>query len=196
MLDFGPVRRNQTTLQEMAGGLTAGDLAALTDEMCDLQLRLMAGLEDQDAVFVPDDPEADDTFAATPEEGHLPWTLGHVITHTTASSEEQAALALTLARGLEPAGRSRFEVPWREARSAAFLRERVEESRRMRRAMLEAWPRVPHLEVFHSTRPGGQLVNAAGRFLSGLAHDDSHLAQIEKVVAQARRARLGCGGSA
>ncbi|MGH7776189.1 MAG: DinB family protein, partial [Candidatus Dormibacterales bacterium] len=95
MLDFGPVRRNQTTLQEMAGGLTAGDLAALTDEMCEVQLRLMAGIEDEDAVFVPDDPEADDTFAATPGEVQLPWTLGHVITHTTASSEEQAALALT-----------------------------------------------------------------------------------------------------
>jgi hypothetical protein len=42
----------------------------------------------------------------------LPWTLGHVIVHITASAEESAFLAAELARGVHRrTGRSRFEVP-------------------------------------------------------------------------------------
>ena len=195
MLEFGPVRRKEKTLQEISEGLTREDLGALTNEMCDLQLRLIAGIEDPDVTFVPEDPEANDTFAARPEEVHLPWTLGHVIVHVTASSEEQAALALTLARGLPVEGRSRYEVPWREARTVDFLRHRIEESRRMRLAMLEAWPDDPHLDHLHSSSPTSSAVNAVGRFVSGLSHDDLHLDQIRRIVAQARRAREEAGRS-
>jgi DinB superfamily len=189
MLDFGPYRRKEKTLTELTVGLGRDDLVALTNEMIDRELELMEGVEDADVVFVPDDPEANDTFAADDADVDLAWTLGHVIVHATASSEEAAAHALELARGLVPAGRSRYEVPWQETTSAGFLRRRLAESRRMRLAMLAAWPDEPHLETLYRPRPESPGVNAVARFVGGLSHDDSHLEQIEKIVAQARDSR-------
>jgi DinB superfamily len=183
------MRRKEVSLQDLAQGLTAEDLAKLTKEMCDEQLALIADAEDEDFVFVPDDPDANDTFAANTEEVGLAWTLGHVIVHATASSEESAALALVLARGLPVEGRSRYEVPWEEARTAEFLRRRIQESLRMRLSMLAAWPDKPHLDNFYAPYEGRPPMNAFGRFLGGLAHDDSHLDQMRKIMVQARQRR-------
>lgn len=189
MIDFEPMRRKEVSLQDLAGALTREDLAKLTKEMCAEQLALIADAEDQDFVFVPDDPDANDTFAANADVVGLSWTLGHVIVHATASSEESAALALVLARGLPVEGRSRYEVPWEEARTAEFLRHRIEESLRMRLSMLAAWPDKPHLDNFYAPYEGRPPMNALGRFVGGLAHDDSHLDQIRKIMAQARHRR-------
>jgi len=189
MLDFSPVQRGEKTSQELAAGLTAEDLANLTNEMCDLELEAIHDAVDEDVDFVPDDPEANDTFAARPEDVGLSWTLGHVVVHATASSEESAALALTLARGLPVDGRSRYEVPWEGVRTASFIRGRIEESRRMRLAMLAAWPDPPHLDNFYSPYAGRPPMNALGRFLSGLVHDASHLEQMRKIMVQARSRR-------
>ena len=90
---------------------TKSFLRNLTNEMIDTMLSIISDATDEDVVFVPQDPNADDPFGI-PEEKDLVWTLGHVAVHTTSSSEESAALALTLARGLVPEGRSRYEVPW------------------------------------------------------------------------------------
>lgn len=189
MLDFTPVRRKEKTIQQLCEGLRREDLAHLTDEMCDVQLKLIEGIVDEDTTFVPDDPDAYDKWAASADDVKLSWTLGHVIVHATASSEEEAALALTLARGLQVKGRSRYEVPWQEANTAAFVRARIEESRRMRKAMLDAWPAEPHLDVFYASPEGFAPVNAIGKFVSGLSHDDAHLGQIRNIVAQAMARR-------
>jgi hypothetical protein len=189
VIDFSPLRRREVSLQDLANGLTTGDLAKLTQEMCQLQLELIAEAEDDDVVFVPDDPEANDTFAARPEDVGLSWTLGHVVVHTTASSEESAALALVLARGLPVEGRSRYEVSWEQATTVEFLRRRIQESLRMRLSMLNAWPDSPHLDNFYTPYPGRPPMNAFGRYLGGLAHDDSHLDQIRKLVAQGKQRR-------
>lgn len=189
MLDFGPVNRREKAIQELAAGLGPSGLARLTEEMCDQQLEAIRDGIDEDFTFVPHDPDANDTFAARTEDVGLSWTLGHVVVHTTASSEESAALALTLARGLAIDGRSRYEVPWEGATSADFARRRIEESRRMRLAMLAAWPDPPHLENFYSPYEDRPAMNAIGRFLSGLAHDASHLEQIRKIMVQARERR-------
>jgi hypothetical protein len=189
VIDFGPLCRREKSIQELAEGLSRDDLARLTIEMCNLQQGAIAEALDADFVFVPDDPEANDTFAASPEEVHLSWTLGHVVVHTTASSEEAAALALTLARGLPVEGRSRYEMPWQQATTAKFCRKRIEESRRMRLAILAAWPDQPDLENRYSPYEGRPAMNALSRFLSGLAHDDSHLGQMRKIMGQAREWR-------
>jgi hypothetical protein len=189
VIDFSPVHRKERTVQDLAEGLSRDDLVRLANEMCDHFQELIAGAEDPDTTFVPDDPEANDTFAATREEVELAWTLGHVIVHWTASSEEAAAHALTLARGLPVRGRSRYEGPWEEANTADFLHRRIEESRRMQLAMLDAWPDRPHLDVTHTMREGSPPINAIGRFLSGLMHADSHREQVSKVLGQARAAR-------
>lgn len=191
MIDFSRVRDKEQTMGELAATLTRDDLARATEAMCDLQLALIADAVDEDVVFEPEDPEANDTFASDPGVVGLAWTLGHVIVHTTASAEESAALALILARGLslETGQRLRWETPWEEATTAAFIRLRVQESRRMRLHMLAAWPDRPHLDTTYLTREGRPPVNAIARFLSGLSHDDSHLEQIRRIMEQARAAR-------
>jgi DinB superfamily len=191
VIDFSPVHRKERTLQDLAEGLSRDDLARLAGEMCDHFQALIADATDPDTTFVPDDPAAKDPYAARPEDVDLPWTLGHVIVHWTASSEEAAAHALSLARGVPVHERSRHEVPWPEANTAELLRRRIEESRRMQLGMLAAWPDRPHLDVTYTAREGARPLNAVARFLGGLSHADAHREQVTKVLAQARAARNG-----
>jgi DinB superfamily len=188
LLDFTLVKNKTITFSDMARDLTATDLRNLTNEMIDIMLSIIADATDEDVVFIPQDPNADDPFGI-PEEKDLVWTLGHVAVHTTASSEESAALALTLARGLIPEGRSRYEVPWRSVQTIDQVRHRFEESRRMRLAMLDAWPDEPHLEVTYSLSSRFGPYNATARFLMGLYHDDDHLGQLREIMCQVREAR-------
>jgi len=189
MLDFAPVRNNEITIGQLAARLTPGDLRRLTNEMIDAMLDLIRDCADADATFVPDDPLAQDTFASDESAAHLPWTLGHVIVHTTASAEESAALAAELARGVKYHGRSRSEVPWEMLTTIAQCRRRLEESRRLRLASLDMWPDAPSLENAYKYSEGGESINALNRFVRGLQHDDSHLGQIAKIVKQASVAR-------
>ena len=188
MLDFTLVKNRTMTFSDMARDLTPADLRNLTNEMIDTMLSIVADATDEDVVFIPQDPNADDPYGI-PEEKDLVWTLGHVAVHTTASAEESAALALTLARGLAPEGRSRYEVPWRTVQTIAQVRHRFEESRRMRLAMLDAWPDEPHLEVTYSISPRFGPFNATARFLMGLYHDDDHLGQLNEIMRQVHEAR-------
>ncbi|HEY0752872.1 MAG TPA: hypothetical protein VGD98_02750 [Ktedonobacteraceae bacterium] len=109
-----------------------------------------------------------------------------MIVHATASSEESAALALTLARGLPVEGRSRYEVYWETVTTVEQMRRRLEESRSMRKAMLDAWPDEPHLEVTYTPYPSVGSINAIGRFIFGLSHDTSHLEQLREIMRQGR----------
>src|ERR1700681_3926249 len=118
MLDFASIRNKTTSLSDITRDLTKEDLRALTNEMIDTMQEITADAIDAGVVFVPQAPNANDTFGI-PEEAELAWTLGHVIVHATASSEEAAALALTLARGLPVEGRSRYETPWRTVPTVA-----------------------------------------------------------------------------
>jgi hypothetical protein len=139
--------------------------------------------------FTPSDPLANDPFASDSAAVNLPWTLGHVIVHTTASAEESAALAAELARGVKFHGRSRSEAPWEGVQTIEQCRRRLEESRRMRLASLDMWPDPPYLDNTYKYSESGEPINALNRFVRGLQHDDSHLGQIDKIVKQARAAR-------
>ena len=189
MLRFQAVRDGEITFDALVADLTLDDLRDLTNEMIDTILDLIADCVDADFNFEPDDPEADDPYAATPEEVNMAWNLGHVVVHTTASSEEAAALAAELARGVEHHGRSRSEVPWEGMKTLKGCRHRLEESRRMRLASLEMWPEEAHLENAHEAWSDGPTVNPIGRFVLGLMHEEVHLEQIEEIVRQARKAR-------
>ena len=191
MLNFEAVRNEEIAFPALVAGLARDDLCRLTNEMIDSILEQIAGCVDADVTFEPVDRWADDPFAATPEEVHMAWTLGHVIVHTTASAEESAAIAAEMARGVAPHGRSRYEVPWPEMRMIAGCRRRLEESRRMRLASLEMWPDAAHLDNGYQAWADGPAVNAIGRFVLGLMHEESHLEQIEEIVRQARAARGG-----
>jgi hypothetical protein len=191
MLDFARVRAKECTMQEMSQGLTRDDLRRVTNEMIEIELGLIATCTDADVVLVPEDPEANDSFAAAPDEIKIAWTLGHVIVHVTASAEETAFVAAEMARGVpQREGRSRAEVPWQSITSIAQCRRRLEESQRMRLATLDVWPDEPHLDNLFRWRPDGPAYDPIARFLQGLNHEHSHLAQIAEIVRQAKAARV------
>jgi hypothetical protein len=189
MLDFKAVRDKEISFDKLVADLTIADLEDLTNEMIDFVLGQIADCQDFDVTFEPSDPEAHDPWASTPEEESMPWTLGHVIVHITASSEESAVLAAELARGVDNHNRSRYEVPWLDMKTIAGCRQRLEESRRMRLASLKMWPDEPHLDNSYQAWKGGPQVNAIGRFVLGLWHAADHLEQIEEIVRQAKAAR-------
>ena len=198
MIDFKALREGEISLMELSAGLGVEDLGRLTNEMIDTMCDLIEGCTDADVVFVPDDPDAFDAAAASEEEVGMAWTLGHVIVHTTASSEEAAFLAAKLARGVtHRGGRSRSEVYWETIKTIDQVRHRLEESRRMRLASLEMWPDEPYLDNTFQLVKGGPPyvtrdrpdINAPARFILGLIHDDSHLGQIAEIVRQAKAAR-------
>jgi hypothetical protein len=190
MLNFSPLRSKEQTMAQLVEGFTTADLRRLTNEMIDTVHGLIAESTDADVIFEPADPAANDPAAATAAETNMPWTLGHLIVHVTASSEEAAAIAAELARGVpHRGGRSRSEVYWETVRTIAQCRQRLEESRRMRLASLDMWPDQPDLVNSFLPREGAEPTTAVMRFVGGLSHDDSHLAQIADVVGQARAAR-------
>ena len=192
MLDFSPVRQKTMKLAELTAELSKEDLGSLTNEMIDTMSELIKACVDADVVLVPDDPGAHDPAAATEGEIGLSWTLGHVIVHTTASSEESAFLAAELARGApHREGRSRSEIPWTTVTTIEMCRRRLEESRRMRLATLDVWPDEPYLDNIYRYLPTSSPINAMSQFIYGLMHDDSHLAQIANIVGQAKAARAG-----
>lgn len=189
MLNFKAVRDKEITLAELVAGQTIDDLRDHTNEMIDEIGDLISNCVDGDVVFTPLDPEANDPFAEKPEDIDLAWNLGHVIVHTTASAEEAAALAAELARGVEHHGRSRYETPWETVETIAECRQRLEESRRMRLVSLDMWPDEPHLDNTCEPWSNAPPVNAIGRFVLGLMHDDSHVSHIAEIVRQAHTAR-------
>ncbi|MBK9052399.1 MAG: DinB family protein [Chloroflexi bacterium] len=189
MLDFTPVRNKEITLPELTAPLTTTDLRLLTNEMIDTIHNLIDGCLDEDVVFVPSDPQANDSYAIDQSEAQLAWTLGHVIVHTTASAEENAFLGAELARGVSHHGRSRFEVPWETVTTIAQCRQRLEESRRMRLASLDIWPDKPHLDNIYQRDENALKINPVTYFVLGLRHDDSHLEQIAEIVRQAKKVR-------
>jgi hypothetical protein len=187
MLDFSPVRDKQISLNDLGAGLTRADLHDLTIEMVETQLGLIKDCTDADVIFVPEDPLADDPFAEALEDVTLAWTLGHVIVHVTASSEEAAAISAELARGVKYHGRSRYETPWQSVTTIKQCQERLAESQRIRFASLEMWPEPPHLDNHYKSRPTAPAMNAISRFLYGLQHDDDHLEHISKIIRLAKQ---------
>ncbi len=188
-LDFTPIRQKTQTIAELAANLTTADLRAFTNESIDRVLNMIEDCTDADVIFMPSDPNAKDTFAANEAEAEIAWTLGHVIVHFTAGSEEAAFLAAEMARGVENHGRSRSEVHWETVTTIAQCRHRLEESRRMQLASLEMWPDEPHLEIFVEFGFLQGKINPVARFLVGMLHLDSHYAQVAEVVRQAKAAR-------
>jgi hypothetical protein len=177
-------------LPENEDVVSKADLQRLTNALIDEVKKMLRKCVDADVTFVPVDLMANDPAAASAEDEDIAWTLGHIIVHMTASSEESAMLAAELARGVEYHGRSRSEVPWTTVTTIAQCRARLEESRRMRLASLNIWPDDPYLSNTYAPRPGAKELGPVTRFLSGLRHDASHLDQLRDVTGQARDHRF------
>lgn len=188
MLDFSPIRNKETTWQKFVSDLTHPDLINLSNEMLDTILGLISECVDEDVIFQPNDPDADDPYAENPDDQDLAWNLGHVIVHLTASAEESAFLAAELARGVEiERRRSRYETNWETVNTIAQCRQRLEESRRIQLACLDIWPDEPHLDNTYEPRKGF-IINPILRHVLGLSHTDTHLGQIQEIVRQSKAA--------
>lgn len=187
IIDFSQVRTQTLRLADIQHLYTHADLIAATNEMIDTMRDLIKDAKDAYVTFVPFDPDAYDPNAADPHDMYIAWTLGHVIAHTTASGEETASIGASLARGVQADWRDRYEVPWQTLTTVDQVVHRLEESRRMRLALLNSWPDEPHLEVLRATKSQGDL-NAIGYTLRGLKHDADHVGQIAEIMRQAREA--------
>jgi hypothetical protein len=197
-IDFSPVETQQMKLHDFAQQFSIDDLRAATNTSIDAILDMLGGADDAQMIFLPEDPLADDPFAP-PEERYLGWSLAHLVTHVTASSEESAAYSAILSRGIvyprEP--RLRAEIDWHILKTREQVVQRLEESRRMRLAALDMWPDAPHLDVFREVSErfierNGPM-NAKSGFLNGLKHEYGHYAQIRETARQACAALAPAG---
>ncbi len=186
MLDFTEVNQYQIPMDTFASRLKAADLHELTNRSIDRLVMLIEQCSDDDLVYTPHDPDAFDAYAARfrPEEAAIGWSIAHNIVHTTASGEEYAFNAAELVRGVPYHGRSRYETPWQTITTVAQCLRRLEESRRIRLASLELWPDEPDLQNGVTPWRESGWVNGIGLFCWGLAHDESHWQQIQKIMSQ------------
>ena len=189
MIELHSLGDSNLQISEITDGKSKDDLRTLVHAMIDTQLKMIDGCTDADVVFTPIDKEAHDPHAVSEDELGMAWTLGHVIVHCCASSEESTFLAAELARGIENHGRSRYEHHWITISTIKQCQEILEESRRMRLATLDIWPHEPHLDIRYEVWDGGPIANATELFVVGHMHEYSHLDQIRDIVNQAHTAR-------
>ena len=183
MIDFSPIQRGELKLGEFATNVTLPELVAAINEQINAFVSLVRECSDHEVTFIATDPTAEDTMG---------WNIAHVIAHFTASSEENAAISSILARGIsypfEP--RLRYEVEWTMLTTTAGCLQRLEESRRIQLAYLQAWPDMPNLDALRTlpeafaARVGN--INAVGAVLLGLMHGDGHLAHVQEIMAQTK----------
>lgn len=190
MIEFKYLGDNSLQPADITDGQTQDDLRQLVNDIIDAQLSMIADCMDADVVFTPIDKAADDPHAVSEAEVGMAWTLGHVIVHCCASSEESTFLAAELARGVENHGRSRYEPHWSTIKTVQQCREALEDSRRMRLATLEVWPQQPDLDKRYEVWPGGPIANAMELYVVGHIHEYSHFGQIGEIVRQAQAARM------
>lgn len=193
-IDYTPLYDGEIKWFELAKGVTRDELRDETHRLYDAVRDILEDCTDADITFEPYDPNAHDPHAATEEEKHIGWSLGHLVAHITASNEEGASFSSLLARGISLKARLRSEVPWEEIDTVEKALHRLEESRRMVLAYLDAWPDDPDLETlreFSSERVREFFgpINAPAAYLTGLSHHNEHLAQIEDVYRQAKAAQ-------
>jgi len=192
VIDFSPVWDGDKHYIDLAANLSIDNLRDATDQSINTLSAFLDGLTDEDITFDPEDPEANDPYAA-PGEENIGWNLAHLIAHVTASSEEGAAFSSLLARGIPASERPRYETPWRDITRVEQCIQRLEESRRMRHAYLDTWPDQPFLDVYRDVSERfiakfGKM-NAPAAFLFGLSHEIGHYEQIQDVRQQALAAR-------
>lgn len=181
--NFSAVLSGQTSYADLVSGIRQADLHDITNEILNTIATIIEGANDADVVFVPRDENLQDPGKS----GESGWTLGHVVTHLTASLEEPAALASTMARGIVPAGRSRYEVPWERVTTAQQVLSRLVECRRMCNAFLETWPDDPHLDIAVTRVPQFGPMNAIGMYILGLFHVAMHFDQLREIMRQAKQ---------
>jgi hypothetical protein len=191
LIDFSPVNGDTVKVAHFAQTLTVAQFKTATQASLDLLVSIVGDATDAEIVHIPDDPLANDPYAAEAER-NLGWSLAHLIAHVTATSEEYCAIASILGRGVNypRVPRLRFETPWREITTASHAMQRLEESRRIRMGYLETIPDSPHLDTLRELSDGYREKfgdqNMLTAIAMGLYHENDHYDQFRDVRAQAR----------
>lgn len=199
MIDFAQLTDSSVKLIDLAHHATRRDLRHATKTSIRTLVSIIEQADDAMINFVPFDPDANDPYAK-PEEQHIGWTLGHLVAHVTATSEEAAAMSSLLARGV-PFPRElrlRYETLWQEIDTQNKALRRLQESLRIRLGYLTTFPDKPNRTLLRELSERayehfGDL-NAPATFLMGLRHEAGHYAQFRDVLRQAQAAREAVAG--
>lgn len=191
-IDYSVVQEHRAKFIDLTPNITVDDLRQEVKRLYDRVEEILQHTTDADLVFVPFDPHASDPHAPADQQ-NVGWTLAHLVAHVTAANEENAVFSSILARGINIGGRIRYETDWESITTIAQARQRLEESRRMVLAYLEAWPNTPHLDTrreFGSERARELFgeINAPASMIMGLSHMEGHLEQFQEVLRQAKAA--------
>jgi hypothetical protein len=188
LINFQPVYNKEKTLSDLAGQYGNADLREALNNYVDFTVQIINSISDEEAIYIPLDPGANDPYATTEAERHVGWSLVHLVMHVTASAEEAAAFSSILARGIAIGGRLRSERDWRQVATCAEAVARLEECRRICLAYLSTWPDQPDLDTTRIMPDNMSWMkpNAPIQFLAGLMHWQAHVEQFQKVVEQAR----------
>jgi hypothetical protein len=181
--DFSAIFTGKSTYTEIVAAYDRNDLIQLTQDYYGEISEIISGATDDAIVAVPFDPALKDQ-----SEGEGAWTIGHIVAHLTATTEESASLASALARGAEFADdlRLRAEVAWETLQTAEQVSARLAESQRMSLAFLDTWPDAPNLTRTMDFIPQFGPMNAVGRYMLGLFHASMHLDQLREIMRQMR----------
>ncbi len=173
------LRSGKASYADLVRNIKHSDLYKFTGEYFDTVQSIVADVTDKGVTFVPLD-------AALKDQGEQAFTLGHVLTHLTASLEETASIGSVLARGIAFEGRLRYEVPWETIHTAQQVHARLKESRRICHASLDAWPDAPHLDLTVTRIPSFGPINAIGMHMLGIMHGESHFEQLREIMRQSK----------
>jgi hypothetical protein len=186
VINFQRVYAKEQSLGDLASQCSTADLGNALNSYVDSTIRIISSVSDEQVVYIPHDPDANDLYATTDAERHVGWSLVHLVMHVMASAEEAAAFSSILARGITIGGRLHSERDWRQVTTCAEMVARLEECRRMCLTYLATWPDPPDLatqrimpENLSRMKP-----NAPISFLAGLMHWHRHLEQFQKVAAE------------
>src|SRR5258708_31685287 len=139
LINFQPVYNKEKTLGDLASQYSNADLHAALNSYVDFTIQIINSVSDEQALYIPFDPGANDPYATTEAERHVGWSLVHLVMHVTASAEEAAAFSSILARGIAIGGRLRSERDWRYVATCAEAVARLEECRRICLAYPGTW---------------------------------------------------------
>ncbi len=191
-IDFRGLTLNGAEPVEFAKQFTLSDLKSSVNDYLNMIRDMVKDLTDAQLTFEPVDQDANDPYAKTTQEVNMAWSVAHLVLHVTASLEEGAAISSILARGIPVEARSRYEPDWQLVTRRSQVLQRIEESRRICLAYLEAWPDEPHLDVYRKFPEGSRfaemLMNAPASYLFSLKHLDGHLDQFRRTIQQASEA--------
>ncbi len=194
IIDFSSVPREGGHFYGFAQGFTVAQIHDATRASVTRMRDLIAPLTDAHVTFIPHDPDANDPHAPEAEQ-FQGWSVAHLVAHMTATGEELAAVASVLARGIDypRATRLRYETDWHTLTTHAQVMQRLDESLRIRLALLDSFPDQPHLDTHYGV-PDGWIerfgkVNALAAALTGLRHEDEHWGQLQEAVRQALAAQ-------